>query len=99
MKLSSGYSVRFPPIADIREPSPVADVSAPSYLDANAMKKPSRLDCEQRAREKQISRDVDARDLAAGHRSAEEIRHANSLFASISQSVFDNARIIYPEKK
>jgi hypothetical protein len=58
-----------------------------------------RLDFKRRAREKQLARDADAADLAAGRRSAEEIRRSNSLFGAFDDSVLENARIIYPEKR
>lgn len=56
-----------------------------------------RLDFKQRAREKQLAREADARDLASGRRSAQEIRDANSMFAGLDDSAFDSARIIYPK--
>ena len=63
------------------------------------MKKSGRLDFEQRAREKQLAREADERDLKSGWRSAEEIRQSNSMFASIGDAAFENARIIFPEKE
>jgi len=63
------------------------------------MEKFGRLDFEQRAREKQLAREADARDLKSGRRSAEEIRQSNSMFAALDDAVFDKARIIFPEKK
>ena len=63
------------------------------------MKKPGRLDFKQRAREKQLAREADERDLKSGRRSAEEIRQSNSMFASIGDAAFENARIIFPEKE
>ena len=70
-----------------------------SYFEVDLMKKPDRLDYERRAREKQLARDADERDLKSGRRSAEEIRQSNSMFASIGDAAFDNARIIFPEKE
>lgn len=90
MKVSSGYSVRFPPIADI---------CLEYYFEADFMKKHGRLDFEQRAREKHLAREADEDDLKSGRRSAEEIRQSNSMFASLDDGVFDRARIIFPEKK
>ena len=63
------------------------------------MKKHGRLDFEKRAREKQLARDADASDLKSGRRSAEEIRQSNSVFAALDDAVFDQVRIIFPEKK
>jgi hypothetical protein len=63
------------------------------------MEKFGRIDFEQRAREKQLAREADARDLKSGRRSAEEIRQSNSMFAALDDAVFDKARIIFPEKK
>ena len=62
------------------------------------MEKFGRIDFEQRAREKQLAREADARDLKSGRRSAEEIRQSNSVFAALDDAVFDKARIIFPEK-
>ena len=63
------------------------------------MKKYGRLDPEQRAREKQLAREADERDLKSGRRSADEIRQSNSMFASIGDAAFEKARIIFPEKE
>jgi hypothetical protein len=63
------------------------------------MEKFGRLDFQQRAREKQLAREADARDLESGRRSAEEIRQSNSMFAAIDDAVFDKARILFTEKK
>jgi hypothetical protein len=63
------------------------------------MKKPGRLDFEQRSREKQLARAADEKDLMSGRRSAEEIRQSNSMFAALDDGVFDKARIIFPERK
>jgi hypothetical protein len=46
-----------------------------------------RLDPQERAREKQRSRDADARALASGEKSRDELRRENGHFA------FPNARV------
>jgi hypothetical protein len=48
---------------------------------------PERLDPEERAREKQRSREEDARALASGNKSREELRRENGHFA------FPNVRV------
>jgi hypothetical protein len=63
------------------------------------MKKYGRLDFEQHAREKQLAREADARDLESGRRSAEELNRANNLFAALGPSALRNVRIICPELK
>jgi hypothetical protein len=50
-------------------------------------KVPERLDPKERAREKQLSREEDARALASGKKSAEELQRENGHFS------FPNARI------
>ncbi len=50
-------------------------------------KEPKRLDPQQRAREKQESREEDARALALGEKSREELRRENAHFA------FPNVRV------
>jgi hypothetical protein len=44
-------------------------------------KQPEPLDPKERAREKKVSRDEDARALAAGEKSREELRRENGHFA------------------
>jgi hypothetical protein len=51
------------------------------------VKQPDRLDPKERAREKQLSRQEDARALASGEKSREELRRENGHF------VFPNVRI------
>jgi len=63
------------------------------------MKKHGRLHFEKRAREKQLAREADEDDLKSGRRSAEDIRQSNSMFAALDDDVFDQVRIIFPEKK
>ena len=63
------------------------------------MKKHGRLNFEKREREKQLAREADEDDLKSGRRSAEEIRQSNSVFAALDDAVFDQVRIIFPEKK
>lgn len=63
------------------------------------MKKYGRLDFEQHAREKQLAREADARDLDSGRRSAKELNQANNIFAALGPSALRNVRIICPEKK
>jgi hypothetical protein len=48
---------------------------------------PDRLDPEARAREKQRSREADARALASGEKSRDDLRRENGLFA------FRNVRV------
>ncbi len=50
-------------------------------------KEPERLDPAERAREKQRSREDDARALASGEKSCEELQHENGNFA------FANVRV------
>ena len=50
-------------------------------------KEPERLDAKERAREKQRSRDEDARALASGEKSREELQRENGHLS------FPNARI------
>jgi hypothetical protein len=50
-------------------------------------KDPERLDPEERAREKQLSREADARALASGEKSRDELRRENGHFA------FPNVRV------
>lgn len=68
-------------------------------LFAYEMKKAGRLDFEQRAREKQASRDADEADLKSGRRSAAEISHSNNMFSGLGPSALRNARLIFPEKR
>lgn len=68
-------------------------------LADRTMKEAGRLDFAQRSREKQLSRDDDARDLAAGRRSPAEIALVNSMFAAFGASALRNARVIFPEKR
>ena len=63
------------------------------------MKKYGRLDFEQHAREKQLAREADARDLESGRRSAQELNQANNIFVALGPSVRRNVRVICPEKK
>lgn len=63
------------------------------------MKKHGRLNFEKREREKQLAREADEDDLKSGRRSAKEIRQSNSVFAALDDAVFDQVRIIFPEKK
>ena len=63
------------------------------------MEKFGRLDFEQHAREKQLAREANSRDLESGRRSAEELNRANNIFAALGPAVLRNARIICPEKK
>lgn len=62
------------------------------------MKNARRLDFAEHARDKQGSRDQDARDLASGRRSPAEIAQANSMFAAFGPSALRKARVIFPEK-
>lgn len=63
------------------------------------MKSVGHLDSAQSAREKQASRDKDARDLASGRRDRAEIGQANGMFAAFGPSALRNARVIFPEKR
>lgn len=48
----------------------------------------SELDSQKRDAEKQAARDEDARQLAAGEISKEDLRHRNSFFRSLTLSNF-----------
>jgi hypothetical protein len=50
-------------------------------------KEPERLDPQERAREKQRSRDEDARALASGEKSLEQLRRENGHFAHLNVRV------------
>lgn len=54
---------------------------------------PKRFDPMERVREKVASREEDARAIAAGEKSAEQVRHENASFA------FQNARLRYPARE
>jgi hypothetical protein len=49
------------------------------------------FDPKERAREKQLSRDQDERDLASGTKTREQLRRENGIF------VFPDARILWDE--
>lgn len=63
------------------------------------MKKYGRLDFKQHAREKQLAREADERDLKSGQRSAGELNRANNIFAALGPAARRNVRIICPELK
>ena len=67
-------------------PPNVAPALERPYFDYT-MKQPERLDPKERAREKQRSRDEDARALAAGEKSREQLQRENGHFT------FPNARV------
>jgi hypothetical protein len=56
-------------------------------------KEPARFDPKDRAREKQRSRDEDARALASGEKSPEQLQRENGHFS------FPNARVILRDTK
>jgi hypothetical protein len=64
----------------------VAPSALPPYLYPMA-KESDRFDPQERAREKQLSRDADAHALASGEKSRDELRRENGHFA------FRNVRV------
>jgi hypothetical protein len=58
----------------------VAPTKLPPYF-VIVLHEPERLDPAERAREKRNSREADARDLASGAKSRDELRRENGVFA------------------
>lgn len=58
-----------------------------------------RLEFEKHAREKQLAREADARDLESGRCSADELNRANNIFEALGPAARRRVRIIAPELK
>ena len=87
--------------ADVSRPSTRGGEPLPPTGDALRPRLGDRahFDFDERAREKQRSRDADEADLKSGRRSAIQINVANNMFSALEPGTLRNAKVHFPEAK